>query len=319
MKPSFWFSLAFVPTALAYLPSPGIANPIDSLVDVFPLHPGLNYTYSYYAITDWYDDYPTHIVSSDSGRVHYRIQDSLSIGDTVRVWSIIEMSDLMSHRMVGSHFYPPLDTTYRVLDTTSLQLFEHLSGEHQLICTGRVWQFPLHDLQGLPHDSIYRFAATPTYQLLSTWSSPTWPYYYGKGSDSLIFSSLLGLYFRKQVVGWGSGYQFGNDTLIVDELGHPNAIAYNASDNPQSAQLYQNFPNPFNPSTNIQFRIPRSAFVRIQVFNLLGQLVETLLTGTLGPGDHLVTWDSRDRPTGVYICTLQSRGYSRSIKLVLLK
>jgi hypothetical protein len=89
---------------------------------------------------------------------------------------------------------------------------------------------------------------------------------------------------------------------------------------PEYFALYQNYPNPFNPSTMLQFDLGRSAKVTLKVYNVLGQEVVTLLNDTpLSAGAHQVEFDGSHLPSGVYIYSLISDGYSASKKMVLMK
>jgi len=84
------------------------------------------------------------------------------------------------------------------------------------------------------------------------------------------------------------------------------------------------YPNPFNPRTTIAFHIPRSGFAKIQIYDVNGSLVETLVDGQRPMGDHTATWDGRDREglavaSGIYFARLSFEGTLRSQKIVLLK
>jgi hypothetical protein len=68
--------------------------------------------------------------------------------------------------------------------------------------------------------------------------------------------------------------------------------------------LYQNYPNPFNPSTSISFALPRSSYVSLKIFNLLGQEVAELVNGELPAGYKSVTWNAANAPSGIYFCRL---------------
>jgi hypothetical protein len=73
---------------------------------------------------------------------------------------------------------------------------------------------------------------------------------------------------------------------------------------PQSFTLYQNYPNPFNPSTTIKFALPVNSLVKINVYNSLGQLVETLVDKEMGSGYHEVNFDASRLASGVYLYQL---------------
>ncbi len=93
---------------------------------------------------------------------------------------------------------------------------------------------------------------------------------------------------------------------------------------PTDFDLGQNYPNPFNPTTTIEFKMAEAANVSIRVFNVLGQVVRTLVSGTLPPGLHRVSWDSRDDSgtsvvTGLYLYRIETESYTSVKTLVLMK
>jgi len=93
---------------------------------------------------------------------------------------------------------------------------------------------------------------------------------------------------------------------------------------PAEYELSQNYPNPFNPVTNIEYKLPQAGFVKLTVYNLLGQKVVTLVDGIQRNGTHSVTWNSRDRngnvvPSGIYFYRLEAGSVSLTAKMLLLK
>ncbi len=88
---------------------------------------------------------------------------------------------------------------------------------------------------------------------------------------------------------------------------------------PDNFVLYQNFPNPFNPSTNIKFDIPEETDVSLKVFNLLGEKITTLLNETLKPGSYEVYWNAIGITSGIYYYKLESDKFNAARKLILLK
>jgi flagellar hook assembly protein FlgD len=83
--------------------------------------------------------------------------------------------------------------------------------------------------------------------------------------------------------------------------------------------LQQNFPNPFNPSTTIQFSLPKNGHASLQICNLLGEEVATLVSGDLQAGQHSIRWDATGKPSGVYFYRLQAGQFTETKKLVLLR
>ncbi len=74
---------------------------------------------------------------------------------------------------------------------------------------------------------------------------------------------------------------------------------------PMDFELYQNYPNPFNPTTKISFSLPKDSFVELEVSNVLGQKVTSLLNNKLNAGKHTVDFDASSLSAGVYIYTLK--------------
>jgi hypothetical protein len=93
---------------------------------------------------------------------------------------------------------------------------------------------------------------------------------------------------------------------------------------PDKFVLNENYPNPFNPETSISFHVPRKdARVRIEILNILGQKVITLLDRSMPRGEHVLVWDGKNAQgtrlsAGVYICTMTAETFSKSIKMTLL-
>lgn len=95
---------------------------------------------------------------------------------------------------------------------------------------------------------------------------------------------------------------------------------------PTEYTLSQNFPNPFNPVTNIEFSLPKSGYVTLTVFNTLGQQIEKLVSQNLTPGTYRAQWNATGFASGVYFYRLQAPTSSGQIggivetrKLLLLK
>ncbi|MBI4548942.1 MAG: T9SS type A sorting domain-containing protein [Ignavibacteriae bacterium] len=99
---------------------------------------------------------------------------------------------------------------------------------------------------------------------------------------------------------------------------------YITVDQPEKFELFQNYPNPFNPTTVISYQLPVSSWVMINVYNVLGQQVATLVDDHREPGYHEETWNAVDMASGIYFYQLSviSTGESRIFErraMVLLK
>jgi len=93
---------------------------------------------------------------------------------------------------------------------------------------------------------------------------------------------------------------------------------------PGTYALAQNYPNPFNPTTTIEFSLPKETRAKVEVFNVLGELVATPFDGTAAAGTTSVTWDGRSRTgspvaSGVYFYRLSADNYTETKKMMLMK
>ncbi len=89
-------------------------------------------------------------------------------------------------------------------------------------------------------------------------------------------------------------------------------------------ELSKNYPNPFNPNTNISFSIKEDGFVSLKVYNTRGQLVRTLISENLQEGVHFTSWNGKDNSnkavsSGIYFYKMDSKNYSSARKMILLK
>ncbi len=108
----------------------------------------------------------------------------------------------------------------------------------------------------------------------------------------------------------GFWYQAGDLVTSVEQIS--NTL-------PKQFKLQQNYPNPFNPLTTIEFALPKRTSVKLQVFDLLGRQVTTLLDEELQPGEYQVTFEAEGLPSGVYFYRIQADGFVRTKKLLLLQ
>ncbi|MBC8377504.1 MAG: T9SS type A sorting domain-containing protein [FCB group bacterium] len=121
---------------------------------------------------------------------------------------------------------------------------------------------------------------------------------------------------------WGFSYESAQTqslewfeiwTLSVDDVTVPENSALSAA-----------YPNPFNPTTNIEFQLANASDVSLTVYNMLGQEVATLISGFQTAGSYTVQWNGLDAvghsvPSGLYFYTMQTEGFSATQKMMLLK
>ena len=112
------------------------------------------------------------------------------------------------------------------------------------------------------------------------------------------------------------------DTVTVD-------VAVSVGDRPgelvpQTYRLDQNYPNPFNPGTSINYALEKSGFTSVKIYNLIGEAIRTLVSEEQPAGEYRIDWDGRDNfggsvASGIYILTLTSGDFNKSVRMTLLK
>lgn len=119
---------------------------------------------------------------------------------------------------------------------------------------------------------------------------------------------------------WALGYDGTRTELWNELLVHfqDNAVE-NQNEMPRSYQTVSNYPNPFNPSTTIRYQLPAAAKVTLQVFDVLGKEVSTLVNDYKTAGKHEVTFNGAGLSSGLYLYRLHSGGMVNTGKMILMK
>jgi len=89
---------------------------------------------------------------------------------------------------------------------------------------------------------------------------------------------------------------------------------------PKDILLYQNYPNPFNPKTSIEYQVSLPSYIKLSIYNILGQKLQTLVSQTQSVGNYTVQWDASNFPSGIYYYRLSTKqGFVQTRKMVVLK
>jgi subtilisin family serine protease len=112
--------------------------------------------------------------------------------------------------------------------------------------------------------------------------------------------------YRLKQVDFDGSYEYSNEINVEVEF-------------PLAYSLEQNYPNPFNPSTKINYSIPEDGFVKLTVYNLLGEEVATIVNSFQKADRYEVNFDGSSLSSGVYVYKIESANYTASRKLVLMK
>ncbi len=132
-----------------------------------------------------------------------------------------------------------------------------------------------------------------------------------------------GNYFLRLVTGETGGAEYSlintlNDGSNLNKKSY-NKVMYTGNEVPTTYALSQNYPNPFNPATTINYQLPKTGFVTLKIYDILGKEVASLVSEQMNPGRYSVNFDASRLASGVYIYRLQVNDYVSSKKMLLLK
>jgi peroxiredoxin len=144
--------------------------------------------------------------------------------------------------------------------------------------------------------------------------------YYGNTSS---YDRSLVVGFNNTVVYKGSLFvsQDTNDVkeAIEQELATLSTSSEFDNELPQQVRLHQNYPNPFNPSTNIQFELDQTSEIELAIYDVIGNKLSTIASGSYAAGTHSVSWNASNFPSGVYLYRLQTATQSFTQRMLLVK
>ena len=112
--------------------------------------------------------------------------------------------------------------------------------------------------------------------------------------------------YRLKQIDFGGQFEYSDEIEV--EVNGPLTFA-----------LEQNYPNPFNPSTSIKYSVPENGFVKLSVYNLVGEEISVLVNEIVDAGFHEATFNAANLPSGTYFYSLQTVNSIQTKKMVLLK
>lgn len=123
---------------------------------------------------------------------------------------------------------------------------------------------------------------------------------------------------------WALGYDYsGSESPLLRAIGKSLILSAVAKGDeykiPEDFKLYDNYPNPFNPSTHIRFELPKGGHVKIIVFDALGREVKVLIDQFMNAGNHETLFDASHLNSGVYFYCMQSQNFIQGKKMILIK
>jgi len=143
---------------------------------------------------------------------------------------------------------------------------------------------------------------------------------YDTGDDRMS-SGQYGVFSFQQGATGIPGYF---DNLVVNELGTTSVEDNSSGTIPTTMMLEQNYPNPFNPGTQISYQLATGGYISLNIYDLLGREIKTLVSEDQPSGNYTVSWDGKDEsgniiPSGIYLYTLSAGNIVESKKMILMK
>lgn len=137
----------------------------------------------------------------------------------------------------------------------------------------------------------------------------------GDGGSKILVDNNLNIY-----IGGGEGVA-GPNFLDLLAIKYSQIVGINNISNiiPDKYQLFQNFPNPFNPVTSIRFNINKYGLTKLDIFNPLGKKITTLVNQILYPGEYEIKWNADNNASGVYFYNLENENFKETKKMMLIK
>ena len=147
-------------------------------------------------------------------------------------------------------------------------------------------------------------------------------YKYTRGSWNSVEKDANGGEIQNRILTVPSEDMIQADT--VERWKDMQGSAVHSYEKPSSCRLYQNVPNPFNPVTRIDYTLQKNEFVIIEIYNIAGEKIATLVKDVVSAGRHSIMWNGKNQlskpvPSGLYLCRISTPSFQKSIRMTLLK
>ena len=124
---------------------------------------------------------------------------------------------------------------------------------------------------------------------------------------------------QDELISYSNPYYYGGILQVYHAVSSRVGIHADQSEVPNRFHLYPPYPNPFNPSTTIQYDLVKDSPVNIGIYDILGQRIETLINQKQPAGHHQVIWNATDASSGIYFYKIQAGDYAETKKMVVMK
>lgn len=261
------------------------------------------------------------------------IKETINLEETLAVKFMVDMTPALSHTVA---FNPALDSLFLILHTpifavtqelpTGQAILDEMSTKMRVMFTpvdGQPNMFELTLDLALPTENHIGFTlayVNPEGEVTENGTGfDAGRRYYryitpldAADPDNIIWPDtyeLAAIEWKATNLDWETPPSYGVGTSVDrTDLDSPNAYV-----------LHNNYPNPFNPTTNISFSLPASEFVELSVYNVLGQKVATVLSQQMTAGTHSVSFNARALASGVYIYQIRAGSFVQNKTMMLVK
>jgi len=176
--------------------------------------------------------------------------------------------------------------------------------------SGRRWDSTAEASWCAQGDTVYSFQDTNSVRAVCSWAATN------KFGGIMLYDLGAGFVASETVpdVLLKTAYKAFMGGVTAVKAGGPRVQS-----RPVETTLFQNFPNPFNPSTCITYQLSSAGRITLTVYDLLGRLIETLVSEDQDPGLHSVIWKARNRASGVYLLRLTAGSHRETRRMILAK
>ncbi len=138
----------------------------------------------------------------------------------------------------------------------------------------------------------------------------------GYGSSLRVFDDTLHFVYSTDILGNGPTYYY---PIPVDSIRENLTSTAEKEIELNTFSLIRAYPNPFNANTTIEFALAEPGDIELIIYDITGARVETIRRPALEAGRHSIVWDAKEAASGVYFARMETGGFSKSVKMVLLK
>ena len=266
--------------------------------DIFPLSVGNSWTLSY---SRFNQNIENGRGTYDDGKMQLNVIGKNEFTDSI-VWNFSETKKFR-RRIYGQYHILISDTTLEVLSNPNIT--EWKTADHKILIE-KLWYLDISNIYYVDGVYVNRYSVVDSSSKVA---------YSWTGGLTVILSANQGISEINITTSYGNyGLQSSLDSNKILSV-----KSMEVRDFSSIVDLKQNYPNPFTPQTTIQFSIFKAGFVNLQIFDLLGKEVASIISGYLQPGPYTVIWNSNNVPSGVYYYKITNDNTSKIKKLIVLK